>query len=115
MKQDTDFIRVSTSFDKLLLYRFIEKTILPQTEDQYPFGTVYDQEASFYSFRQEELFNPQWYERFNTRVDAGEAIGVTRQHTVLKSTWLRSYPNRISRHLQPRNNKLSARRHRRDT
>jgi hypothetical protein len=29
------------------------------------------------------LTNPQWYERFNTRVDVGAAIGVTRQHRVL--------------------------------
>jgi hypothetical protein len=83
MKQDTDFTTVSTSYDPLLLYRLIEKTILAQTEDQYPFATVYDQEASFYSFRQEQMSNPQWYERFNTRVDVGEAIGVTRQHKVL--------------------------------
>jgi hypothetical protein len=51
--------------------------------DQYPFATVYDQEASFYSFQQEQMSNPQWYERFNTRVDVAEAIGVTRQHKVL--------------------------------
>ena len=66
-----------------LLYRLIEKTILAQTEDQYPFATIYDQELAFYSFRQDSLSNPQWYERFNTKVDVGAAIGVTRQHKVL--------------------------------
>jgi hypothetical protein len=83
MKQDTDWTTVSTSYDPLTLYRLIEKTVLAQTEDQYPFATVYDQELAFYSFRQESLSNPQWYERFNTKVDVGEAIGVTRQHKVL--------------------------------
>jgi hypothetical protein len=29
------------------------------------------------------LSNPQWYERFNTKVDVGDAIGVTRQHKIL--------------------------------
>jgi hypothetical protein len=29
------------------------------------------------------MSNPQWYERFNTRVDVAEAIRVTRQHKVL--------------------------------
>jgi hypothetical protein len=68
----------------LALYRLIEKTILlAQTEDQYPFATVYDQELAFYSFKQDTLTNPQWYERFNTKVDVGAAIGVTRQHKVL--------------------------------
>jgi hypothetical protein len=83
MKQDADWDSVSKSYDPLSLYRLIEKTILAQTEDQYPFATVYEQELSFYSFRQESLTNPQWYERFNTRVDVGTAIGVTRQHQAL--------------------------------
>jgi hypothetical protein len=61
----------------------IEKTVLAQTEDQYPFAMVFDQELAFYSIRQESLSNPQWYERFNTKVDVGDAIGVTRQHKVL--------------------------------
>jgi hypothetical protein len=83
MKQDTDWNVVSTSYDPLSLYRLIERTILAQTDDQYPFATIYDQELAFYSFRQESLSNPQWYERFNTKVDVGEALGVTRQHRVL--------------------------------
>jgi hypothetical protein len=83
MKQDTEYTNVSTSYDPLTLYRLIERTILAQTEDQYPFATVYDQELSFYSFRQETLSNPHWYERFNTKVDVGDAIGVTRHHKVL--------------------------------
>jgi hypothetical protein len=76
---------VSTSYDPLTLtlYRLIERTILAKTEDQYPFATVYDQELSFYSFTQESLSNTQWYERFNTRVYVGEAIGATRQHKVM--------------------------------
>jgi hypothetical protein len=83
MKQETDWAIVSTSYDPLTLYRLIERTILAQTEEQYQFATVYDQELSFYSFKQETLLNPQWYERFNTKVDASEAIGVTRKYKVL--------------------------------
>jgi hypothetical protein len=52
MKQDADWITVSTSYDPLSLYRLIEKTILAQTEDQYPFATGYAQELAFYSFKQ---------------------------------------------------------------
>jgi hypothetical protein len=61
----------------------IERTVLTQTEDQYPFATVYDQELSLYLFRQDTLSNPQWYDQFNTEVDVGDDIGVTRQHKVL--------------------------------
>jgi hypothetical protein len=84
MKHDTDWLQASESYDPLTLLRLIEKTILAQTEDQYPYATVYDIECGIYSFSQNLLTNEQWYERFNTRVDhVGEAIGVTRQHKVL--------------------------------
>jgi hypothetical protein len=43
MKQVMDWAVVSTSYDPPTLYRLIERTILAQTEDQYPFSTVYDQ------------------------------------------------------------------------
>jgi hypothetical protein len=42
MKQDTDWAVVSTSYDPLTIYSLIDRTILAQTEDQYPFATVYD-------------------------------------------------------------------------
>ena len=83
MKQDADWTVVSTSNDPLQLIALIEKTILAQTEDQYPFATVYEQEQGFYSYRQENLSNAQWYERFNTKVDVSNSIGVTRQHKAL--------------------------------
>jgi hypothetical protein len=53
MKQDTDWMAVSISYDPLILYRLIEKMILAQTEDQYPFATIFDQELAFYAFRQD--------------------------------------------------------------
>jgi hypothetical protein len=83
MKQDTDWNAASTSYNPLELYRLIEKTTLAQMEDQYPFATVYDQELNFYSFRQETMSNPQWYKKFNTKVDVGSTIGITQQHKVL--------------------------------
>jgi hypothetical protein len=83
MKQDTEWNTVSTSYDPLTLYRLIERTLLAQIEDQYPFATVYDQELSFYSFKQGNISNLQWYERFNTKVYVRGAIEVTHQHKVL--------------------------------
>jgi hypothetical protein len=77
MKQDTNWNVASMSYNPLELYRLIEKTTLVQTEDQYPFATVYDQELNFYSFRQETMSNLQWYKKFNTKVDVGLAFGVT--------------------------------------
>jgi hypothetical protein len=51
-----------------------------ETEDQYRYATVYKQEPTLYSFSQHAMSNEQWYEQFNTKVDVGSAIGVTRQH-----------------------------------
>jgi hypothetical protein len=48
MKQDTDWNTVIILYDPLTLYRLIERTVLAQTEDHYPFSTVYDQEIPFY-------------------------------------------------------------------
>jgi hypothetical protein len=83
MKQDTDWNTVNRSYDRLTLYRLIERTVLAQTEDQYPFATGHDQELSSYSFKQDSLSNPQRYDWFNTNVDVSGAIGVTHQHKVL--------------------------------
>jgi hypothetical protein len=83
MDQDTYWNTVSISYDPLTLYQLVERTVLAQTEDQYPFATVYAQELSLYSFNQDNLSNPQWYARFNTKVNVSGAIGVTRQHKVL--------------------------------
>jgi hypothetical protein len=83
MKQDMDWNTLIISYDPLTLYRLIERTVLAQTEDQYPFATVDDQELSLYLFKQDNLSNLQWYEHFNTKVDVSRAIGVTRQHKVL--------------------------------
>jgi hypothetical protein len=86
MKHDPDWSSASESYDPLTLLRLIEKTILAQTEDQYPYATVYEQECALYSFNQNTLTNEQWYERFNTKIDVGSVIGVTRQHQILLDT-----------------------------
>ena len=43
MKQDVIWTTVETSCDVLQLISTIEKTVLAQTEDQYPFAIVYKQ------------------------------------------------------------------------
>ena len=84
MNQDAEWNVVRTSYEPLNLYRLIEKTVLGQIDYQNPFATVYNQDlAYFYAFIQDTTSNPQWYERFNTKVDVWEAIGVTQQHKVL--------------------------------
>jgi hypothetical protein len=80
MKQDTNWNTASTSYNPLDLYGLIKEMMLAQMEDQYPFTTMYNQELGFYSFWHETMSNPQWYKKFNTKVDVGSAISITRQH-----------------------------------
>ena len=63
--------------------QFIEKTLLAQTEDKYPFATIYNQELTLYTFHQGSMTNLQWYEPFNTNIDVSGSIGVTQQHKAL--------------------------------
>jgi hypothetical protein len=43
MKRDPNWTPTSESYDPLTLLKLIEKTILAQTEDQYPLATIYEQ------------------------------------------------------------------------
>ena len=56
---------------------------MAQTEDQYPFATVYDKDLTLYTFNPGLISNPQWYELFNKRVDVSESISMTSQHKTL--------------------------------
>ena len=44
---------------------------------------MYNPECALYGFNQHNLTNEQFYDRFNTKVDVGEVIGITRQHRVI--------------------------------
>ena len=44
---------------------------------------MYDQECAMCSFNKQNLTNEHYYEQFNTKVDFGETISITRQHHVL--------------------------------
>jgi hypothetical protein len=67
MKQDASWLTVSTSYNPQELYRLIEWVILKQTDDQYPFAAIHEQNLAVLNTRQGGLSNTQWYECFNTR------------------------------------------------
>ena len=47
MKHNPDWYTAIMIYDPLNFMALIEKTILSQTEDQYPFATVYEKEVAF--------------------------------------------------------------------
>ena len=59
MKLDSNCDTASTSYDTIKLMELIEKNILSQTEDQYPFANIYEQEVEFYSYHKQNLTGDQ--------------------------------------------------------
>jgi len=52
MKNDKDWEAVSQSFNPLQLLELMERAVLSQQEDEYPFAVVYEQEVGLLGFQQ---------------------------------------------------------------
>ena len=74
---------ISIYYDPLALINLIEKKVLAQTDEQYPFVIIYNQEPYLYGFQKNNMKNDQCYKKFNTKVDVGNIIRIIRQHEVL--------------------------------
>ena len=83
MKSDTAWETPEQYTNLLLIIQVIQKNILSQTYDMYPFASVYEQERTLYTFHQNELINDQWYKKFKPKYYVANVIGVTRQHKAL--------------------------------
>ena len=83
IKLNPDWEISEHSGNPLLLIQVTEKRVLSQTEDIYPFASVYEQERTLYTSHHNYLTNDQWHEKFNTRSDVANSIRVTRQHKAL--------------------------------
>ena len=68
MKYDPYWEKSSTPYDTLQLPPIIEKTFLNQTEYEYPFSMLYEQECTIYILFKKFFSNEKWYERFNTKI-----------------------------------------------
>jgi hypothetical protein len=84
LKQDSDWQTVSDSYDPLKLLKLVEKYILKQSDNQYRFGIVIEQLKLLLTYRQDDrMTNAAYYDRFKTRVDVAEHIGVSFDNPVL--------------------------------
>ena len=77
LKSDADYDNVMASNNALELRALMEKVIMGQSDDTYPFAVIYNQEQSVYGIQQNNLNDDQWYDTFNTRVDVARSAGVT--------------------------------------
>jgi hypothetical protein len=77
MKQDTDWVSSSDSFDPHLLFKLIERFVLKHSDNQYKTAVLIAEQLSILQFRQEDqLGNAAYYDRFTTRVEVACQAGV---------------------------------------
>ena len=77
MKQDSEWVAISESFDPTLLFKLIEKFVLKQSDNQYATAVLIAEQLSILTFRQDDhLGNASYYDRFTTRVEVARQAGV---------------------------------------
>jgi hypothetical protein len=78
MKQDADWQAVSDSYNPLRLLNLIKKFILKQSDNQDKIGIVIKHMIPLLVYWQDDgVTNALYYNRFKTRVDVAEHIGVS--------------------------------------
>ncbi len=78
MKQDADWQAASDSYDPLKLLKLIVKFILKQSDNQYKIGIIIEQLKLLLAYWQDDgVMDAAYYNRFKTRVDVVELIGVS--------------------------------------
>ncbi len=77
MKQDTDWVTISGSFDPISLFKHIKKFVLKQSDNRYKTAVLIAEQLSILSFRQDDqIGNATYYDRFTTRVEVACQAGV---------------------------------------
>jgi hypothetical protein len=68
MKQDTDWMATSGSFDPISLLKLIKMFVLKQSDNQYKMAVLIAEQLSILTFRQDnQIGNASYYDRFTTR------------------------------------------------
>jgi len=77
MHDDPLWERVNTDQKPLELYALIERVVMKQSGDEYQATNIVDNLLAVLTMKQQNnMSNPHWYERLNTRVDVAESVGV---------------------------------------
>jgi len=80
MKHQPEYVSVMDNHKPLELAKLIAKTIIAQSDDQYCCKTIHEQSCSLLGFQQSQLSIADYYEKFNTRVDVSQSVGVRQVH-----------------------------------
>ena len=77
MHDDPLWETVNTDQKPLELYALIERVVMKQSGDEYQATNIVENLLAVLTMKQQNnMSNPQWYEKLNTRVDVAESVGV---------------------------------------
>ena len=77
MVEDADWDTINKEQKPLKLYKLIKKVVMNQTGDEYEGASIVDNLMAVLTLRMpNNMPNAQGYEKFNTRVDVAESVGV---------------------------------------
>jgi hypothetical protein len=77
MKQDTDWVTISGSFNQTLLFKIIKKFVLKQSNNQYKTAVLIAEQLRILLFHQDDqIGNATYYDWFTTRVEVAHQAGV---------------------------------------
>jgi hypothetical protein len=77
MHDDPKWDQVNKDRKPLELYALIERVVMKQTGDEYPPHNLLENIMAVFTMKQQNnQSNSQWYEKFCTRVDVAESVGV---------------------------------------
>ncbi|MGL6130279.1 MAG: hypothetical protein ACRCZ9_01525, partial [Fusobacteriaceae bacterium] len=77
MHDDQQWETINRDQKPVKLYSLIERVIMKQTGDEYPPNNLVEHLLAVLSIKQQtNMSNAEWYEKFNTRVDVAESVGV---------------------------------------
>ena len=83
LQYEADWETVKASSDPLLLLDLIERVLLSKTEDHYPFAVVFEHQRAFLEFQRQTHSLHDYYEKFKTKLNVGDNIGITYLHPAL--------------------------------
>ena len=76
LKEDADWVDISEKYDAIRLYKLIEKCVLRQTTNKYPYLMLIEEMRSFVVFKQEVgMSTNTYYEKFANRMAIYERVG----------------------------------------
>jgi hypothetical protein len=75
IKEDADWVDISSKYDPIRLMGLIKKYVLKQTDSIYEYNAIIEETAAILNFRQNDLKLAEYNDKFASRVAIGKMAG----------------------------------------